>query len=146
MAMSFSAISDEDILVEETWNACNFKASGSINAGEAVEMQAERVGTGVPYVKTASQDHGDYKASSNAFIGVAAYTVSNEDDIGIYTTGKVTVRASGAITAGDKVKAVSKGYFQTQHTAASGTASGDYYQGVALETFTSDEAGVILLK
>ena len=142
MAMSFSAISDEDILVEETCNACNFKASGSINAGEAVEMQAERVGTGVPYVKTASQDHGDYKASSNAFIGVAAYTASHGDDIGVYINGKVTVRASGAITAGDTVKAVSKGYFQEQELSASGTR----YQGVALETFTSDEAGVILLK
>lgn len=140
--MSYSAISDEDIQVEETWNACNFKASGAILAGQAVEFHTERTGTGVPYVLASSKDHGTYKASANAFIGVAAYTASNQEDIGVYVNGKVTVRASGAITAGDTVKAVSKGYFQVQETAASGTR----YQGVALETFTSDEAGVILLK
>ena len=141
MAMSFTAISDENILRQETWLAVNFKASGTINAGQAVEFYKERAGFPNPYVLVSSKDHGANTGSSNAFIGVAAYTATNKKDIGVYTNGIVTVRASGSITSGDKVKAVSKGYFQVQHTAG----SGGNYQGVALETFTSDEAGMILL-
>jgi len=139
--MAFTAITGEDILKEEVWNACNFKASGAILAGQAVQFYAEQVGKPNSYVLATNKNHGAAKGSSSAFIGVAAYNATNKGDVGIYTKGKVTVRASGAITAGDKVAAYSGGYFKAANIAG----SGGIYNGVALETFADDEAGIILL-
>jgi hypothetical protein len=141
MAMSFTAIT-EDICKEEGTFMMNFLASGTILAGQSLEVCGETSGTGYAKVRVSSKDHGTYKASSNGFIGVAAYSATDNNPIAVLPVGnKVTVRASGAITVGDTVKAVSKGYFQKQYLAASGTR----YQGIALETFTSDEAAIIML-
>lgn len=139
--MTFAAIT-EDIIVEEGTFGMNFVASGTILGGEGVEVVGETTGYGRAKVKVASQDHGNYLASTSCFIGVAGGPATDGNPVTVYPVGnKVTVRASGAITAGDAVKAVSKGFFKSQYLHASGAA----HQGIALETFTSNEMGIILL-
>jgi hypothetical protein len=139
MTMSFSAITDEDILIEEGTFAMNFKASGAILAGQALQLEAEG-DKGTAYVGVC-QDSKEFNKGANRFIGVAEYSADHGDSISVLPVGnKVTVRASGAITAGHGAFATSKGYFMASNTTTSGNI-----QAVALETFQNDEAGVVLL-
>lgn len=141
MAMSFSAITDEDILIEEGTFAMNFKASGAVLAGQALQLEDEgNKGTAYVSVCQGSQEFNSDNAG-NRFIGVAEYSADHGDPVSVLPVGnKVTVRASGAITAGQGAFATSKGYFKSSNTTISGSI-----QAVALETFASDEAGVVLL-
>ena len=135
MAMTFTAIAKDPVLVTEGTFGMTYKASGAILAGEAVEA------IGTEACQVASQNHQFQGRHTNAFLGVAGQSASHGDQVTVYGVGnKVRVRASGSITTGHTVVAVSKGFFQNSSAKPSGAV-----QGVALEAITSNGYGKVLL-
>jgi len=133
MAMTFTAIADKPVLVEEGTFAMNYLASGTIYAGCAlcVSGGTEKV---KPMVKNAGlvQGHG--------YVGVAAYNATDGNQIAVYGPGnKVRIRNSGAITAGQSIRPTAKGFFR----ANTYTQSGQW--GIALEDIAVDTYGKVLL-
>ena len=133
MAMTFTAISKDPILVEEGTFTMNYKASGTIYAGSAVCCSG---GTELVRVNVANAGN----TMGSGYVGVAQYSVTDGKQISVIGPGnKVRVRASGAITAGQDIVAVSKGFFQPQTFAGSGS------NGVALENISDNGYGKVLL-
>lgn len=132
MAMTYTAITDKPILVEEGTFSYNYKAGDTIYAGCALCCSGGTE-TVIPMKKTGG-------APGHGFIGVAAYNASSGDQISAYGPGnKVRVRASGAITAGQSIRPVAKGFFQAYTAVTSGSF------GVALEDISSGDYGKVLL-
>jgi len=134
MAMAFTAIAQDPVLVEEGTFGMNYKASGAIKAGMAVCCSG---GTEVVRANAKNCQLG----KKNGYVGVAATNAAHGDQVAVYGVGnKVRVRASGAITVGTHIVPVSKGFFQ----AAAAIPSGQTY-GVCLEAITSNAYGKVLL-
>ena len=133
MAMTYTAIADKPVLVEEGTFAYNYKASGTIYAGCALCCSG-----GTELVKPLVKNPG--LVQGHGYIGVAAYNATDGEQISAYGPGnKVRVRASGAITVGQSIRPVAKGFFK----ANTYTQSGQW--GVALEAISDNSYGKVLL-
>jgi len=134
MAMTYTAIAKDPVLVEEGTFAMNYIASGTIYAGCAVCCSG-----GTEKVKAQVGAPGFVAGKRNGYVGVAAYNATDGDQIAVYGPGnKVRVRASGAIVVGESITPVSKGFFQNV-IAGSGSF------GVALESISDGSYGKVLL-
>lgn len=123
MTLTWKAVGDNIILQEGT-SAYNYKASGTIKAGQLVKVKDTME------VKVCS-DKDD-----TGCVGVADYDVVDEDYVAVWGPGNlVRVRVSGAVTVGDDLQAASDtedGYL-AHRTAAAGAKV-----AVALETVAAD--------
>ena len=128
--MAFTAITTEDICSQEGTGAFNYIASGTILAGQAVEILDSEVSgsTGLRYVIATDSK------PSHGFVGVADSSETKGSMISVWGPGNIVwSRASGtSITAGAPVQATVNGEFQvcpvsSQHGVAlttQGTADG----------------------
>jgi len=123
MTLTWKAIGD-DIILQEGAAAYNYKASGTIKAGQLVKVKDTME------VKVCS-DKDD-----TGCVGVSAYDVTDNEYLAVWGPGNIVrVRISGAATVGDDLQAASDtedGYL------ASRTAVAGAKVGVALETVTAD--------
>jgi len=133
--MAFTAITDRDICIQEGTGAFKFLASGTILAGQAVEVvEGEYV------IATDSKP-------ANGFVGVADASKSKGDYIAVWGPGNIVWgRASGtSVGAGDLVVATNDGEFQPA-SAVSGSGDFQHAHGVALTTQgTTDGVVKVLL-
>jgi len=135
MAMTFTAIAQDPVLVEEGTFAMNYLCSGIIYAGCAVcctgATEAVRAQLGSPGCPLPTHRNG--------FVGVAAYDGTHGYKIAVYGPGnKVRVRASGAIVKGQAIRPVSKGFFKVARPPSGSFA-------VALENIADGGYGKVLL-
>jgi len=136
MAMAFTAIAQDPVLVEEGTFSMNYLASGALLAGQAVCCSGATEAVKVNAKNTQA-------AIDAGFVGVAANSVAHGKQISVYGPGnKVRVRASGAVTVGQGLVAVSKGFFK----AADNTNPSGLIVAVALEGITSNAYGKVLLR
>jgi len=136
MAMTFTAIANDPVLVEEGTFTMNYKASGAIKGGEAVccsgATEAVRV--------CAKKCQYTWDAG---YVGVALYPAAHNDMVAVAGPGnKVRVRVSGAVKAGMALCAYPKGFFRRALLARS---SGANIQAIALQDITDGAYGKALL-
>jgi len=127
--MAFTAINDRDVGIQEGTGWFNYTASGTILAGQAVEI------VDFPYVIATDSN------PAHGCVGVAAYGATAGGGVAVYGPGNIVWgRASGtAVAAGDPVCATVNGEWQD--------APASSQQGIALATQgTADGVLEILLK
>jgi len=122
----------EDIIEQEGTFAYNFTASGAISAGQCLTA-----GAGTMYAEIAA-------TMEDAFIGVAAYTVTNKQELAVYGPGNIVrciVNGTAACTVGDDL------YVSGQEGKVSnGGNTGEHRSiGVALETQATADGTVRVL-
>lgn len=108
--MAFTAITSEDICVQEGTGAFTYMASGTILAGQAVEVLANEVSgtSNLRYVIATDSK------PANGFVGVADTSESKGSMVAVWGPGNIIWgRASGTgVAAGDKLMATVDGEFQ----------------------------------
>lgn len=117
----------EYLPVYKPGQALTLKASATITAGQIVEVSGS--GTVAPA-----------GADSVKWVGVAAFDAATNDNVTVYAGGVQSLKASGAITAGDQVVCGAAGVAVSDSTPASAPA----LVGVALST-AADGAQVRVL-
>lgn len=126
MALTFTAIDDDPIIVQEGTFAFSYKAGEDVKAGQAVAA------SGTMEVQVSDGDDG--------FVGVAGYTQSSGDMVIVYGPGNIVrAKASGSISAGARLESATNGYFME-------TGGADQkYHAVALESGSHDGKFRVLL-
>ena len=109
----------EHLPVYKPGQAITLKASASITGGQVVAISGS--GTVAPA-----------GADSTAWVGVAAFDASTNDNVTIYAGGVQSVTASANITAGATVECAASGA-----VATSATPTAETVVGVALTTATT---------
>lgn len=108
--MAWSEITD-DIIYEEGTFAFNFKAGGTIYAGQCVKISGDATVTAT-------------SATSDIGIGVAAYDATSGETVAVYTKGNIVLgRVYGSAsnyTAGTQVGAGAEGRFDSNATTKIG--------------------------
>jgi len=130
MVLAFTSPSD-DIIVQEGVFAYNFIASGTIKAGQVVE------------VNDTMKVRADPTANDTSWIGVAAYDVTDDEYLAVYGPGNIVrCKSSGAINVGTRV-AVNSLYGHVGAPQAG--VSNEACVGIALETVATDTQVRVLL-
>ena len=123
--MAFTAITSEDICVQEGTGAFTYMASGTILAGQAVEVLTNEVSgtSNLRYVIATDSK------PAHGFVGVADTSESKGSMVAVWGPGNIVWgRASGTgVAAGDRVVATVNGEFQDE-------VGGSGAVGVALTT------------
>jgi len=130
MALTWASPTDDIILQEGTF-AYNFQASGTISAGQVVEVNDTMKVRVCP------------TTNDTSWVGVAAYDVTDKEYIAVYGPGNIVrCKSSGAITVG-AIVAVNSLY---GHVGVPEAGVGTEAKvGVALETVATNTAVRILL-
>ena len=130
MALAWTSPSD-DIIFQEGTFAYNFVASGTINAGQVVE------------VNDTMKVRVDPTANDTSWVGVAAYDVTDDEYVAVYGPGNIVrCKSSGAINVGSRV-AINSAYGHVGVPEA-GVGNGACV-GIALETVATDTSVRVLL-
>lgn len=106
----------EYLPVYKPGQALTLKASATITAGQLVAVSGD--GTVAPA-----------GADGTSWVGVAAFDAATNADVTVYTGGVQSLKASGAITAGDAIEAAAAGA-----VATGGSTTFATYVGIALST------------
>jgi len=134
--MAFTAITSEDICTQEGTGAFNYIASGTILAGQAVEILASEVSgsNGLRYVIATDSK------PAHGFVGVADTSESKGSMVAVWGPGNIVwSRASGgSVAAGDRVVATVDGEFQDE-------VGGSGAVGVAITTQGTTDGMVQIL-
>lgn len=119
----------DDIIVQEGNFAYNYKASGTIYEGQVVHINDT-----MRVTSTASNDKN--------IVGVAAYTVTNNEYVAVYGPGNIVrCKSSGAINVGSRVC----GGYGGHVCSAPAAQPAEYTIGIALETVATDKNVRVLL-
>jgi len=127
--LAFTAPSD-DIIFQEGTGPYNFKASGTILAGQLV------------YPKNTMEVKAVDAANKTNIIGVAAYDVTDDEYLAVWGPGNIVrCKYSGTVTLGDTLCGSLNGQvYKDPGTLLAGTKV-----GVALETVATDTQVKVLL-
>lgn len=129
MALTFTSPAD-NIIFQEGTSAYNYKASGTIKAGQLV------------YPVNTMEVKAVDGANKTGIVGVADYDVVDEDYIAVWGPGNIVrCKSSGSITVGAALCGSVNGHVYTNP----GTAVASTKIGVALETVATDTAVRVLL-
>ena len=130
MALTWVSPTD-DIIVQEGTLAYNFIASGTISAGQIVE------------VNDTMKVRVDPTANDTSWIGVAAYDVTDDEYVAIYGPGNIVrCKSSGAINVGNRV-AINSLYGHVGVPEAGVTNGAEV--GISLETVATNTSVRVLL-
>jgi len=138
VGLAFTSPSD-DIIFQEGTSAYNFKAHGTILAGQLVYVNDT--------MEVAACDGRD----KVAVVGVAAYDVTDGEYVAVWGKGNIVrCKSSGTVSVGKPVAATYNGhvYNFAIDTGVDGRISGltvDRKVGMALETKATDTATRVLL-
>jgi len=115
MTLTWSAIGN-DIILQDGTGCYNYRASGTIYAGQLVEVMGSKANECI-YVVACSN------ADDVGTVGVANYTVTKGEYVGVWGPGNmVRVRDSGSVTVGDDLQSASDtedGYLASRTAVAS---------------------------